>query len=205
MATVEIFLSGMTAGFAVAAPVGPLGLVCIERTLGAGWAAGLAHGCGAATVHIAFASLAIAGLGVGALERLQLNSALMPLLSGVVLLGFAARTVCRRTLGQVVAPRTSLTWSYIGALLLGTVNPMTLILFLGLAPALLAWPGASAASLAVAGVAAGSALWWFILCSSVALLRTRLSPTLIGLCNALSGLLLGTLGLAMLLQAVHRW
>ena len=66
----DMFLRGLAIGVAVAAPVGPIGLLCINRTLTAGFAAGLATGLGAATADAAYGAVAAFGLAalVGAVS-----------------------------------------------------------------------------------------------------------------------------------------
>lgn len=202
MAAFEAFVAGLTAGIAVAAPIGPMAVVCIEKTLAAGWSAGVAHGCGAATVHAGYALLATAGLGVGASEWLQSGQTLLPLLSGIVLLTFALRTMLRAKAAAGV-PRAPdlLRGAYVGALLLGGLNPMTLVLFIGLTPLLLTGGDAGLGPFAIAGVAAGSTLWWIVLSGAVASLRRRMSPTLVSVCNSISGAVLAALGIFMLGRA----
>lgn len=66
----NFFLRGLVLGFSIAAPVGPIGVLCIRRTLADGRAVGLASGLGAATADALYG--AIAGLGLTALSGLLL-------------------------------------------------------------------------------------------------------------------------------------
>jgi threonine/homoserine/homoserine lactone efflux protein len=58
----DLFFEGIIIGFAIAAPVGPIGVLCIRRTLAEGRASGLVSGLGAATADAIYASVAALGL-----------------------------------------------------------------------------------------------------------------------------------------------
>jgi threonine/homoserine/homoserine lactone efflux protein len=85
------FLAGVGVGLAVAVPIGPMGVLCIQRTLAFGLVAGLATGFGAATVHLAFGSLAALGLGVTATASINTSAQGLTLVSAGLLFWFAAR------------------------------------------------------------------------------------------------------------------
>src|SRR5215212_2013033 len=90
------FLAGVGSGLAVAVPIGPMGVLCIQRTLTFGLAAGLATGLGAATVHLIFGSLAAFGLGAALAAQLGAGAqTLFSVLSASLLLWFAVRTTSR--------------------------------------------------------------------------------------------------------------
>src|SRR5437868_8695579 len=88
-------LAGAGIGFSVAAPIGPIGIMCIQRTLTSGVAAGLLTGLGAATVHVAYGVVAAYGLEAIAKPWIDGHAAALGVISATLLLGFAVRT--RRT------------------------------------------------------------------------------------------------------------
>lgn len=179
---------GVAVGLAVAAPIGPMGLMCIQRSLADGAAAGLATGLGAATVHGAYAALAASGLAVVA-DALPSHAPPMRLVGAGLLLWFALR-IARRPVPSAVVPagRGSVAASYASAVMLGLVNPLTLVFFLALVPTLAAGQLAAGGHVAVgnaaisgpetvrfaAGVSGGSVLWWTLLTFAVTALRHRL-------------------------------
>ncbi|MBN1249328.1 MAG: LysE family transporter, partial [Anaerolineae bacterium] len=61
---VSIFWRGLLIGLSIAAPVGPIGVICIRRTLADGRAAGFASGLGAATADVVYGSIAAFGLAM---------------------------------------------------------------------------------------------------------------------------------------------
>ncbi|MCB6177504.1 LysE family translocator [Rhodobacter sp. Har01] len=173
-----LFWKSLLLGLAVAAPLGPIGALCINRTLDRGFRAGVAGGLGTALADALYASLAAAGFAAFAslLARVQLP---LMVAGGLFLLWLGA---------QSLRPRPARPAAQVGARdLLGTTaatfaltmaNPMTILsfaaLFAGLGLAAAAGPGA--AMLVVAGVFCGSMLWWVLLSGGVALARHRLPP-----------------------------
>lgn len=173
-----LFWKSLTLGFAIAAPLGPIGALCINRTLERGFRAGVAGGLGTALADGLYATLAAAGFAAfaGALQRVQIP---LMVAGGLFLLWLGV---------QSFRPRPPRPAASVGARdLIGTTaatfaltmtNPMTILsfaaLFAGLGLAAASGPGAAA--LVVAGVFAGSMLWWVLLSGGVALARHRLPP-----------------------------
>jgi threonine/homoserine/homoserine lactone efflux protein len=177
--------SGIGIGFTVAAPIGPMGMLCIQRTLASGMATGLATGFGAATVHLTYSAFAV--LGLGALAQPW----------------FALRThrcsIALQDTGEIDGMR--LARAYLSAIALGLTNPMTVILFLA---ALHAFSTQAAAAPMIAGVFVGSAVWWMMLSTIVATARSRLTPRMLSLSSRFASLMLLGLGTTMLLRIAQR-
>lgn len=196
-------LSGIGIGFTVAAPIGPMGVLCIQRTLASGMATGLATGFGAATVHLTYSAFAVLGLGALAQPWVEANTAMFGIVSALTLLWFAIRThrscvVLQRT-GAV--DRVRLARAYLSAVALGFTNPLTVILFLA---ALHAFSTQAAAAPLIAGVFVGSAVWWMMLSTIVATARSRLTPQMLSLSSRFASLMLLGLGILMLLRIAQR-
>jgi threonine/homoserine/homoserine lactone efflux protein len=189
-------LAGAGVGLSIAAPIGPTSMLCIQRTLAAGLLTGLATGFGVATVHLTYGTLA-AGWGT-AFVAAWADPALLSLVSGLVLLVFAARVLRRvPVLSGTLEPRRTLAASYCGAVGLGFLNPLTPVLFAAATPTLLGHACAPMAAL-VGGVFLGSFGWWIALSGAVSLLRGRLTCRTIALANKAAGLVLVVLALGML-------
>lgn len=157
-----LFVEAMLIGLAIAAPVGPIGLLCIERTLHHGPRSGLATGLGAASADAVYALLGATGssLLIASLTRLALPLALAG--SGVLAwLGWC--TLRRAPAGTAAtAPAAGTLWrAYSSALALTLTNPMTILSFMAVFAGLSAGRTATLAGsmVMVAGVFAGSALW----------------------------------------------
>jgi threonine/homoserine/homoserine lactone efflux protein len=191
------FLKGAAIGFAVAAPVGPIGVLCIQRTLAHGRAAGFVSGLGAAVADAAYG--AIAAFGLAALAQILVGQqAWVRAIGGALLLFLGARAL----LAQPAAlngngERMALPHAFASTLALTLTNPATILSFAAIFAGiglLEASAPASAAAALVAGVFAGSAAWWLILSGLTGLLRSRLAPHLRWV-NLASGLTLIGFGL----------
>ena len=195
--------SGVGMGFTVAAPIGPMGLLCIHRTLTSGIATGLATGLGAATVHSAYSAVAAIGTAAIAKSWIDGHSVALGMISGAILIWFAIRMLRANIVVSdgLGISRVPLTHAYLSAIVVGVTNPLTLILFLA---ALQAFANQSSSSPLVVGVFLGSAVWWIILSGVVAIARVRLDRTLLSLCGKLASLTLIALGAYTLLRAAGR-
>lgn len=195
-----ILLKGLAVGVAVAAPVGPIALLCIKRTLDRGWPAGLASGLGVAVADASYGLMVAAGLSATGLllayaTPMQLAGGLLIALLGAraILAGMAHRetTAARSTAGGGLAAAFASAWA------LTMANPTTILAFAGLVAGL----GASAAAqpgaayVLVAGVFFGSLTWWIVLTGAVALARARITPALMRWLDLASGAVLLLWGL----------
>lgn len=180
-----------------------MGMLCIQRTLASGMATGLATGFGAATVHLAYGTVAVLGLGSLAQPWVEANATYFGIVSAATLLWFAIRThrssIVLQTTSEIGKMR--LAQAYLSAIVLGAANPLTLILFLA---ALHAFAVPSAASPLVLGVFVGSALWWTALSTIVATARSRLSPRMLSLSSRLASLMLLALASMMMMRIAQR-
>jgi threonine/homoserine/homoserine lactone efflux protein len=172
--TATLFFQSVWVGLAIAAPVGPIGVLVIQRTLRHGVPAGLATGLGAAVADAAYGALGAYGVS-GLIAWLQGARVPLALGGGVFLLLLAWRTwnAAPTALGSAAPVAPSLAANFAGAVALTLANPATILSFIAIFGAL-AGAGApvSPASM-VAGVLAGSALWWLLLCVTVGATRER--------------------------------
>ena len=193
----DVFFKGVLMGFAVAAPVGPIGVLCIRRTLSDGRAAGLATGLGAATAD-GFYGLLVA-VGFAATGLLVSYATPMAIGGGALLMWLGAMSVrgFLRSHGSVepVRPATghrTVLKSWATTFVLTMANPMTILTFVGMIAGLGA--AASAAPTApywlVLGVFLGSALWWLFLVQLALMIRGRMTPALTRWFDLASGLVI---------------
>ena len=172
----EFLAKGVVIGFAIAAPVGPIGVLCIRRTFAEGRAAGLATGLGAATADAFYG--AVAALGLTAVSGLLLGyQSELRLAGGLFLCALGLRTfqatpssIPGRLQGRGLAQ------SYATSVALTLTNPATILSFIavfagaGLGQQAYGRPDALAL---VLGVFFGSALWWLMLSGFVERWRRR--------------------------------
>jgi len=169
-----VFLSSLLIGLSIAAPVGPIGLLTIQRSLEHGPRAGLATGLGAAAADAVYGAIGAYGVSwlISALVSVRVPLALF---GGAVLL-YMAWQLLRAPLAERAASTAPARdgWHYFsGTFVLTLSNPATIFSFIAIFGSM-AGRGASASpALMVAGVLLGSALWWLFLSTAVGRLRER--------------------------------
>ena len=196
----SLFLEGVVIGLAVAAPVGPIGVLCIRRTLAYGRASGFVSGLGAATADAAYGS--VAALGLTFVTGLLVDAeAWLRVGGGVFLVFLGVKTFLSRPAERpVAAGRGGLPGAYASTLALTLANPSTILSFAAIFASLGAGSadGSSTALLLVPGVFLGSTLWWFVLSGATSLLRAKLPAGALRWVNRLSGAVLAGFGLVAL-------
>ncbi len=199
----QLVLKGALLGLAIAAPVGPIGLLCIRRTLAQGRVAGFVSGLGAASADMVYGAIAAFGLTAitGLLVRQQ---GWLRLVGGLFLCYLGARTLLARPGGSTAeAEGRSRAGAYLATFALTLTNPMTILSFAAIfAGAGVAQTGGSygAAAAMVLGVFLGSAAWWLLLSTGVSLLRSRFDARAALWVNRLSGLIILGFGAAALIS-----
>lgn len=197
------FLKGLMIGVAVAAPVGPIGMLCIQRTLAGGAAIGFASGLGAALADALYA--AVAAFGIGAvMQLLAAHATAIRLVGGVLLIVLALRMLKRGDAPEpAVLPGTASFATALGSVAMLTLaNPATILSFI----AIFAGVGDVAArhpAALVFGVFLGSAAWWLFLAGATGVMRRRVTPGIRRAIDVLSALCLGGFGLAALVGALR--
>ncbi len=192
---------GVLLGVVTAAPVGPIGVLCIRRTLSQGRWVGFVSGVGAASADAIYAL--IAGFGVTGLTALLMDySGWLRVIGSLVFCYLGARIFFARA-AQEPAPVDGKGWLgvYGSIFFLTLTNPLTIGSFVTSFTAFgLGFEGNDyAVALAmVVGVFGGSLLWWFLLCSGVSLLRERITGRILQWVNRIAGGCIFLVGLGLL-------
>ena len=195
-----LLLALQSAGFgvAVAAPVGPMSLLCMRRTLALGWRQGLATGAGIATADGLYAAVAALGLA-GVSSVLLAHERKLHIAAGLLLLWLGARTIRSQAGAAASGAAAPVAWpaAFGGAVLLTLANPPTIITFAAIFTALAPASGfdAGVAAATVGGVFAGSLLWWCGIVGFVSLFRHALGPRTRRWIDRAAGLGLAVFGL----------
>jgi len=188
-------------GFSIAAPVGPIGVLCIRRTLAEGRAYGFVSGLGAATADGFYGTLAALGLTlVSAFLIDQANW--LRLIGGAYLCYLGVKTFRSQPAQRAAeAKGRGLLGAYTSTLFLTLTNPLTIFAF----AAIFAGVGAEVvvgntlgALNVVLGVFLGSSAWWLILVTLTSLFRARLNTTGLVWVNRVSGLIILAFGVVVL-------
>lgn len=199
------WLRGVVLGFSIAAPVGPIGVLCIRRTLADGRLLGFVSGLGAATADSCYG--AVAAFGLTAISSVLIGQRMwIRLIGGLFLVYLGVRTLLRAPAEKPAAATggRGLAGAYASTLGLTLTNPTTILSFvaifagLGLAGAHTA-SGDTAAL--VLGVFCGSALWWLALSGGVGLFRSRIGPRALRWINRVSGAIILGFGVAALVSS----
>lgn len=190
---IGFLLRGLLIGFSIAAPVGPIGILCIRRTLSDGRLSGLISGLGAATADAVYGS--IAGFGLAFISTFLIHQEhWLRLFGGSFLCYLGIKTLVAKPADQAAPTRgNSLPRAYLSTFLLTLTNPLTILSFaaifagLGLAGAGDHYTGAG---MLVLGVFTGSALWWFLLSSGMGILKEKFTQGGLLWVNRISGIII---------------
>ena len=194
----SFLLKGFIIGLSIAAQVGPLSILCIRRTLSDGRLAGLVSGMGVATADALYGS--IGGFGLTFVSTFLVAQQFWLRLVGGLFLGYLGlKTLLATPADQPAqAQGRSLTGLYFSTFGLTLTNPLTILSF----AAILAGLGLGnadgnygSAAVLIAGIFAGSALWWLLLTSGVNALRSKITPDRLVWVNRAAGLTLIAFGL----------
>jgi threonine/homoserine/homoserine lactone efflux protein len=202
--TLAFLLKGAIIGFSLAAPVGPIGLLCIRRSLAEGRLVGLATGLGAATADASYG--AVAAFGLTAVSGfLVAQKVWLGVIGGAFLCYLGVRTFTAAPASVAASGRSSgLAAAYASTFILTLTNPITILSFIPVFAGLGLGVAADVASATavVSGVFLGSALWWLLLSNGVALFRHRLGDAWMRSINRVSGAMIFAFGLYALAGAV---
>jgi threonine/homoserine/homoserine lactone efflux protein len=202
---IAFFLRGLGIGFSIAAPVGPIGVLCIRRTLAEGRTSGLVSVLGAATADAIYGC--IAGFGLTFISTFLVSQEIwLHLFGGVFLCYLGLKTLMAKPAEQAALDkRSGLVAAYASTFLLTITNPMTIIsfaaIFAGLGLASTSGDYVSAGVL-VLGVFIGSTLWWLILSGGASLFRKKFNPQGLQWVNRISGAIITGFGLFAILSVV---
>ena len=199
------FFKGLLIGFSIAAPVGPIAILCIKRTITSGRVYGLASGLGAASADAVYGSIAAFSLTIISNFLIHQQNWLR-VFGGIFLCYLGIKTLFSiPEFSTAQARRLSLLNAYASTFFLTLTNPLTILffaaVFAGLGLVKLQATYASAISI-VAGVFLGSSGWWLFLSSVVHRLRGRIQTTGLLWVNRLSGLIILGFGIAALIGVI---
>ena len=190
---------GLVIGFSIAAPVGPIGILCIKRTLSSGRIIGLLSGVGAATADTFYGCIAAFGLTFISDFLLQ-HQIWLRLIGGAFLCYLGFKTYFSQpSVSPSPANQISFLSAFSSTFILTLTNPLTILSFTAIFAGfglVKAGGNYSSAALTVLGVFLGSSCWWVILSGLTSLLRNRISLLGLGWINRISGLLILGFGIA---------
>ena len=196
-------IKGIILGFSIAAPVGPIGVLCIRRTLANGMIIGFISGLGAATADAIYGS--IATLGISVVSTFLLDHQFYLRLIGGMFLLYLGYTTYKSIPAEVAANASGegIAGAYASTLFLTISNPMTIMSF----AAVFAGVGGGitddsymSSFFLVIGVFIGSIFWWLLLSGIVNVLHHRFDQKHLKWINQLSGLIIAGFGVFSLIS-----
>lgn len=200
----NLFFKGVSLGFLIAIPVGPIGLLCMRKTLNYGRFAGLASGLGAAVADALYGI--IAAFGLTAISDFLLGYDFLFRLVGGIFLGYMGWQTFFTQSKDMKIPKMhkgTLLRHFLETFGFTMANPMTILAFFAIFASLgIVHSGQSyfSSAVIVTGVFCGSATWWLLLCEGLTLFRRRMTPKVLQGINRVAGLLIAGFGLAILLS-----
>lgn len=206
MSGISFFLRGLIIGFSIAAPVGPIGVLCIRRTLAEGRASGFISGLGAATADAIYGC--IAGLGLTFISGFLISQqAWFRIVGGTFLCYLGIKTLLARPAGKAASAKGyGLAGAYGSTFFLTLTNPMTILSFAAIFAGLgvgNAGGNYVFAGLLVLGVFVGSAAWWLILSGTVGMFRAKFDLSGLRWVNRISGIIITGFGLLAFLSLIR--
>ena len=205
LSDLPLLLRGGAIGLAISAPVGPIGVLCIQRALAGGRILGLVSGLGAAAADAIYA--AVAALGLAFISEILIGQqALLRLIGGGILLFLGIRILLSKP-AEKPAPeeRYGLAGAYASTLVLTLTNPLTILIvaaiFAGLGPEMISGNLLSGVPL-ILGVFLGSALWSSLLTGGVSRVRGRFTPRMMRWVNWGSGAIIVLFGVTAMVASL---
>lgn len=210
MSDLSVFFRGLIIGFSIAAPVGPIGVLCIRRTLADGRLAGFLSGMGAASADMFYGAVAAFGLTI-VQDLLLGQSDWLRFVGGIFLLYLGFKTFFSKPSEQAAkSSRGGLFGAYLTTFFLTITNPITILSFIAIFAGLrLPFRDASgmlregetggnyvSAAFMVLGVFLGSAAWWLTLSFTVGFLRQRFNASWQTWVNRVAGVIIFGFGVA---------
>ena len=202
---IDNLIKGFVIGFSIAAPVGPIGVLTINRTLAEGRISGFVTGMGAAVADTMYGM--IAGFGLTAISGFLLTYVLwIKLIGGSFLLYLGIKSFVSKPASKAAnVISNGLFNNFISTFFLTITNPTTILSFLAVFAGLglvSSQADYSTSTILVLGIFVGSALWWFILSFMVSFFHSAVTPIRRIWINRLSGLVIIIFGIYVLHSSI---
>lgn len=190
---IEFFFKGIVIGFSIAAPIGPISILCIRRTLAHGVYIGVLSGLGAATADAVYGL--VAGFGLTSISSLLIKYNFMLSMVGAAFLAYLGATTFLAEPAHNPAARDGqgALHAFVSTFFLTITNPMTVLLFAAIltSAGVVSTSGDYHSAIAlVSGIFFGGAVWFIFLACAVGLFRSKVDLPMLRIINKVSGLLI---------------
>jgi threonine/homoserine/homoserine lactone efflux protein len=202
----NLIATGFLIGLSIAAPVGPIGALCIQRSLRFGFIIGLVSGLGAATADALYGLIAASGLAA-IRDFLMSSQTVLSFLGGILLcyLGIKTYFSTIASIGSHEENQISTISAFFSTLFLTFTNPMTILTFIALLSSVNFHQESSmAAFIFILGIFLGSCAWWLFVSIIASAFRTTLSVYHITLINKISAIIITGFGVKILFDVAKQ-
>lgn len=203
----DLFIRGIIIGFVASIPVGPVAVLCIQRTLSKNHRAGFLSGLGAATADTIYAAGAFFSLTL-VMSFIEDNMVIIKIVGGLAIAAVGASIFFKDPTVQIRrnrAGKSNLWQDYMSVFLVTLANPAFILVFVALFATFglnIDNMGEINAAAMLVGVFAGASAWWFTLTGFVNLIRKKFRPRHLFWLNRISGSIIMLLGLLAILSSV---
>ena len=200
----ELFIRGLGIGLMASILMGPIAVLCIQRTLSKNLKSGFASGIGIATADTIFASIAFFSLSI-VMSFLQTHLNIIKIIGGICILWVGARIFLSNPAVQIRRNRAGKSdlWSdFISILFLTLANPVTILTFIALFATLGIKNEPSQSGhgvIMIIGVFMGATSWWLTLTFLINIFRNKFKLRHILWMNRVAGGIIMLLGLLTIL------
>ncbi len=193
-------LKGFIVGLGASIPLGPLGVLCVQKTLSKGRNSGLFTGLGASVSDTFYAGLALIGLSF--VENfINENRALVMLIGGVIIILIGLKVYTTNPIKQIRQKSSNKRHleDFVEALVMTVTNPGAIFLILGLFAAVGINSSDNAGNISIIttlwGVFLGTATWWYILTTTINVFRKKFRIKQLMMINRIAGIIIAVLGI----------
>ncbi len=204
----SILIKGVLVGVGASVPLGPIAILCVQKTLSKGRNAGFITGLGAATSDTLYAAISL--LGLAFMQNLITeNKTWVMIVGGVIILCIGIKVFLSNPIKQIQQKEESNRHfaDFFESFFMTISNPGAIFLILGLLTAVgIDTTGHSAKDIAVPtilwSIFMGAATWWFILTGTINKFRRKFRIKQLITFNRVSGVIIGVLGLITLFDGI---
>lgn len=204
---IALLVKGIIIGLAATVPLGPIGVICIQRSINKGRISGFISGLGAATSDTIFATIAGFSLAF-IINFIDAHRLIIEFVGGIIIIILGVKTFYNNPVSQLrrhKKKKNKLLEDYVSTLLLTATNPLIIFYFLALFAAgdIVDTSEMSRAFITVAGVFFGGVIWWYVLTTLVSSFRHKFRLKHLWWINKIAGALIIALGLFAVIRVAY--
>lgn len=201
MYDVVYIFRGILIGLMVSVPLGPMGVLIIQKTLHKGALAGFVAGMGAACADLFYATVAAFGLGF-VINTITAHELILQIIGGIFLLVVGLKIYFDNPLKQIKAKKkrvtkTGLLGDFLSLFFLTASNPVAIVVFMAVFAGTSVFgdePSYRIELFVLSGVVIGGGLWWYTLSTLVNVFRKKFRLRVLITINRVSGVIITILG-----------